>query len=124
MLNSGVFLFPTNDSLTKTKETIGDCYVAATGLPNPQEDHAVRMVKFATDCVQKLTELLATELVSRLGPDTGKLCMRFGLHSGQVTAGVLRGEKARFQVFGDTVNTASVSQITCCRASSFIRCVG
>ena len=31
--------------------------------------------------------------------------MRFGLHSGSVTAGVLRGEKSRFQLFGDTVNT-------------------
>ena len=33
--------------------------------------------------------------------------MRFGLHSGQVMAGVLRGEKSRFQLFGDTVNTAA-----------------
>lgn len=30
--------------------------------------------------------------------------MRFGLHSGPVTAGVLRGERARFQLFGGTVN--------------------
>jgi len=33
--------------------------------------------------------------------------MRFGLHSGPVTAGVLRGEKARFQLFGDTMNTTA-----------------
>ena len=37
-----------------------------------------------------------------LGPDTGELLMRFGLHSGPVTAGVLRGDKCRFQLFGDT----------------------
>jgi hypothetical protein len=35
----------------------------------------------------------------------GDLCIRIGLHSGPVTVGVLRGEKSRFQLFGDTVNT-------------------
>lgn len=42
-----------------------------------------------------------------LGPDTGDLTMRFGLHTGPVTAGVLRGDKSRFQLFGDSVNTAA-----------------
>ena len=41
------------------------------------------------------------------GPDTAELQMRFGLHSGPVTAGILRGEKCRFQLFGDTVNTCA-----------------
>ena len=35
--------------------------------------------------------------------------MRFGIHSGPVTAGVLRGDKQRFQLFGDTVNTGTTS---------------
>jgi hypothetical protein len=46
-------------------------------------------------------------LESILGPGTADLCLRIGVHSGAVTAGVLRGEKSRFQLFGDTVNTAS-----------------
>lgn len=39
--------------------------------------------------------------------ETQKLGLRTGIHSGSVTAGVLRGEKARFQLFGDTVNTTA-----------------
>jgi hypothetical protein len=46
-------------------------------------------------------------LEATLGPGTGDLALRVGLHSGPTTAGVLRGEKSRFQLFGDTMNTAS-----------------
>eukprot|EP00934_Nitzschia_sp_Nitz4_P009170 Nitzschia sp. Nitz4//scaffold37_size175936//139425//149009//NITZ4_002062-RA/size175936-snap-gene-0.260-mRNA-1//-1//CDS//3329549836//9160//frame0 len=87
-------------------ETIGDCYVAVTGLPDPQEDHAVRMAKFAHECKEKFTEVV-DKLKQTLGQDTADLAMRFGLHSGPVTAGVLRGEKSRFQLFGNTVNNAA-----------------
>jgi class 3 adenylate cyclase len=87
-------------------ETIGDCYVAVTGLPEPQDDHAIIMVKFASDCMAKMGQL-TTELAGSLGDDTALLAMRIGLHSGSVTGGVLRGQKSRFQLFGDTMNTAA-----------------
>lgn len=87
-------------------ETIGDCYLAITGCPSPQDDHAIRMAKFARHCmytVRDLTDVLAESL----GDDTRALSFRVGLHSGSVTAGVLRGDRTRFQLFGDTVNTAA-----------------
>ena len=39
-------------------------------------------------------------LSASLGEGTDELALRTGMHSGQVTAGVLRGEKGRFQLFG------------------------
>lgn len=87
-------------------ETIGDCYVAASGLPRSQEKHALIMTNFARKCKRAIRQELSV-LAEKLGIDTLDLAIRIGLHSGPVIAGVLRGDKARFQLFGDTMNTAS-----------------
>lgn len=69
-------------------ETIGDCYVAAAGVPEPRENHAVIMARFATDIMHRV-RIVAHELEKSLGPETGDIDLRIGLHSGAVTAGVL-----------------------------------
>jgi class 3 adenylate cyclase len=75
--------------------------MAVTGLPNPDEQHAVHMSRFAYQCLIGMKEL-TRELEAILGPGTSELALRVGLHSGAVTAGVLRGEKSRFQVRNNT----------------------
>ena len=85
-------------------ETIGDCYVAVTGVPLVKPDHAVAMARFCRDCMIAMRQAVE-KLSETLG--TAELGMRFGLHSGPVTGGVLRGLKSRFQLFGDTIAKAS-----------------
>jgi class 3 adenylate cyclase len=87
-------------------ETVGDCYVAVTGLPEPQKDHAVVMVRFARDIMKRMGKV-TRDLELTLGPGTADLKLRIGMHSGPVTGGVLRGERSRFQLFGDTMNTTA-----------------
>jgi hypothetical protein len=69
------------------------------------------MAKFALEVRHKLGQVLSG-LEGTLGPDTSDLSMRFGINTGMVTAGVLRTEKSRFQLFGDAMNMASRMETT------------
>jgi adenylate cyclase len=96
--------------LTKIK-TIGDSYMAASGLPHTQEDHAQRMANAALDLMVRLQNLQVT-MPPELGDTSwvdraGDLSIRIGLHCGPVVAGVIGRHRAQYDVWGDTVNTAS-----------------
>jgi adenylate cyclase len=80
-------------------KTIGDAYMVAAGIPEPQSDHADRIAALAPrmlDAVSAIAE--ATDL---------KLQARIGIHTGPITAGVIGTHKFVYDVWGDTVNTAS-----------------
>jgi len=96
--------------LTKIK-TIGDSYLAVSGLPHLQDDHAQRIAKAALDLMTRLKDLQVT-MPPELGDtswvnDVGDLSIRIGLHCGPVVAGVIGRHRAQYDVWGDTVNTAS-----------------
>jgi class 3 adenylate cyclase/NAD(P)-dependent dehydrogenase (short-subunit alcohol dehydrogenase family) len=80
-------------------KTIGDCYMAVGGLPEPRADHAERAAGAALDMLPALSAL-----GNRLEVP---LSVRIGLHSGDVVAGVIGRQKFIYDLWGDTVNTAS-----------------
>lgn len=60
-------------------ETVGDCYVAVGGLPEPDDEHMVSVARFARGCMKKMNEVTA-KLEMTLGPDTSDLNLRIGMH--------------------------------------------
>ncbi len=80
-------------------KTIGDAYMAAAGLPAARADHASAAAKLAKDMLTA---------VARIAAETGEpLRLRVGLNSGPVVAGVIGRKKFIYDLWGDTVNTAS-----------------
>ncbi len=86
------------DGVEKIK-TIGDAYMAACGLPSPNENHAKIMADFAKGMLEDVETYNKTATI--------KFNIRIGLNSGPVTAGVIGRTKFIYDVWGDTVNVAS-----------------
>jgi predicted ATPase/class 3 adenylate cyclase len=80
-------------------KTIGDAYLAVCGMPEAAPDHADRILDAALEMVRHL------EARNRTSPIRWRL--RIGVHSGRVVGGVVGVRKYIYDVFGDTINTAS-----------------
>lgn len=83
-------------------KTIGDAYMAVAGLPEPRVDHAQAIARLA---------LAMREVVSEVSQQHGEdLKIRIGIHTGNAVAGVIGMHKFAYDVWGDTVNTASAME--------------
>ncbi|MBM2813593.1 MAG: adenylate/guanylate cyclase [Ignavibacteria bacterium] len=80
-------------------KTIGDGYMVASGLPEPQKDHAFTALMFASEAMEMLKDYNTV--------DGTILQFRCGIDCGPVVAGVIGEHKFIYDVWGDTVNTAA-----------------
>ena len=80
-------------------KTVGDAYMVAGGLPDPRPDHA--------QAVAEMALAIRDEVASRVDPSGQPLAVRIGMDTGPVVAGVIGTSKFSYDLWGDTVNTAS-----------------
>jgi class 3 adenylate cyclase len=80
-------------------KTVGDAYMVAGGLPDPRPDHA--------QAVAEMALAIRDEVARRSDPSGQPLQVRIGIDTGPVVAGVIGTSKFSYDLWGDTVNTAS-----------------
>ena len=80
-------------------KTIGDAYMVVAGVPQPVADHAIAIAHMALDMLAGI-EAYAVRTAT-------PLTIRIGIHTGSVVAGVIGTKKFIYDLWGDTVNTAS-----------------
>ena len=79
--------------------TIGDSYLAAAGVPVPRDDHAQTIAALALEM---------NDYIQSLPQQNGRpVVFRVGINSGPLVAGVIGCTKFHYDIWGDTVNTAS-----------------
>lgn len=97
-------IFTTLDELARKHglekiKTIGDAYMAVAGVPVPRPDHTEAVADFALE---------ARNALAAFGrADDRTLRIRIGIHTGPVIAGIIGTNKFAYDLWGDTVNTAS-----------------
>jgi adenylate cyclase len=83
---------------------IGDAILAVFGAPKENPDHAQAAAETAVEVMAGLDELNDRWVKNHLAP----LRIGIGLHTGEVMTGIVgTGERKKFDVTGDTVNTGS-----------------
>jgi class 3 adenylate cyclase/CheY-like chemotaxis protein len=80
-------------------KTIGDAYMVVGGLPTPRPDHAQAVAEMALE-MQQLANLFSMD-------DGTGLTLRIGINTGPAVAAVIGNKKFSYDLWGDTVNTAS-----------------
>jgi len=80
-------------------KTIGDAYMVVGGLPDRRVDHPEAIARMALDMLQVLRDISITR--------GQNLQVRIGINTGPVVAGVIGTKKFLYDLWGDTVNTAS-----------------